>query len=261
MRVGRDSYSFYNNYRFHLIVVVNSIIVYFLCFKPNSRMICEIINIVHSRGMFFLCLNLYIVLHVSDQWNWIKKLLKNKSVCEWVCVSVYSVCVWVCIVYVCVCVYRMSSGEVDTAVRASRVNQVCGCIKHTTNPLVHGNQYQTTCVQWQINSSLDRSSNFGWKDFPWPNRNAWQVTCNTPTICSTSHSLTPKETACCKVILVKANHEFRLMWESSGHAGPRMFLGIQTMLLVHDSEQNVFGTNNNSLVFWQCTKQICRPTM
>ena len=69
MRVGRDSYPFHNNYRFYLIVIVNSIIVLFLCFKQNCRMICEIINIIHSRGMFFLCLNLYIVLYVSDQWN------------------------------------------------------------------------------------------------------------------------------------------------------------------------------------------------
>ena len=42
-------------------------------------MICEIINIVHSRGMFFLCLNLYIVLYVSDQCNWIKITGKQKK--------------------------------------------------------------------------------------------------------------------------------------------------------------------------------------
>ena len=42
-------------------------------------MIYDIINIVHSRGMFFLCLNLYIVLYVSDQWNWIKNYWKTNK--------------------------------------------------------------------------------------------------------------------------------------------------------------------------------------
>ena len=61
-------------------------------------MICEIINIVHSRGMFFLCLNLYIVYITclrSMELN--KKLLKNKkeSVLVYVLVATFA-CIWVC---------------------------------------------------------------------------------------------------------------------------------------------------------------------
>ena len=66
-------------------------------------MICEIINIVHSRGMlFFVFVFIYCII---CQFNGIelKKLLEEKKVCVCVCVCVcVRVCVFVC-VHVCVC--------------------------------------------------------------------------------------------------------------------------------------------------------------
>ena len=63
-----------------------------MCSKQKFRRICEIINIVHSRGMLeFVFVLMYCIICFSLMES-NKKLLKNKK----------CVCVFVCVCVVCV---------------------------------------------------------------------------------------------------------------------------------------------------------------
>merc|ERR1712074_447158 len=89
----------YNNYKLLLIGIVNLS----MCFKQKFRRICEIINIVHSRGMlYFAIILMYCIICFSFMESNKKSLKNKKRVCVCVCVCVCA-CVYVC-VCVCVCV-------------------------------------------------------------------------------------------------------------------------------------------------------------
>ena len=67
-------------------------------------MICEIINIVHSRGMFFFVFEFIYCITCFRSMELIKKLLKKKKKKKCVCVPVRVVYTCTCNVYMGVCI-------------------------------------------------------------------------------------------------------------------------------------------------------------